>query len=58
MNTYATIKELKRETFRVKRRNIEEAIDIQVTFILENKHQKEHFFIKIRPILLQIMRPF
>ena len=30
---------------------MKEAICIQVTFISENKRQKEHFFIKIRPYL-------
>ena len=40
---YASIKEMKRKAFRVKIRNIKEAIGIQVTFISENKHQKEHF---------------
>ena len=40
---YATIKELKRKAFRVKNRNIKEAIGVQVTFISENKHQKAHF---------------
>ena len=47
MHTYATTKELKKEAFTVKIQNIKEAINIQVTLILENKHQ-----IKIRPFFL------
>ena len=41
---YAMIKELKGKAFRVKSRNVKEAIGVQVTFISENKHQKEQFF--------------
>ena len=40
---YAMIKELKGKAFRVKSRNVKEAIGVQVTFISENKHQKEQF---------------
>ena len=31
---------------------------VQVTFILENKHQKDFFFIKVRAPFWQIRRPF
>ena len=37
---------LKRKVFRVKSRNIKEVIGVKVTFISENKHQKEHFLSK------------
>ena len=47
VHTYATNKELKKTAFTVKSQNIIEAIGIQVTFILEKKHRKEHSLIKI-----------
>ena len=43
-HTYATTKELKKKVFTVKSKNIKQTIGIQLNFILENKHQKEHIF--------------
>ena len=34
----------KESIYRKKNQNVKEEIDIQVSLILENKHQKEHFF--------------
>ena len=45
-NTYTTTKELKKMAFRINSRNMKQAIDIQVTFIVEKKLQKVHFLAK------------
>ena len=46
MHTYVKTWELKQKPFTVNSENIKQAIAIQVTFILENKLQKEHFLVK------------
>ena len=47
LHTYALTKDLKKKTFVVKIWNVKQAIGIQMTFILENKHQKEQLFGKM-----------
>ena len=43
---YATSKELKKKAFTKNSQNIQQAVDIQLTFISEIKLQKEHFLAK------------
>ena len=50
MRIHATSKELKKKAFSVKCQNMKQAVSMEVTFILVNKHQKT-FFIKILPCL-------
>ena len=46
MHTYATTKELKKKVFKINGRNIKQAIDVEVTFMMEKELQKEHFLAK------------
>ena len=55
---YSMIKELKRKAFRVKSRNIEEAIGVQVTFIPKNKHQKKKIYQILTIFWAIYMHPF
>ena len=44
MRIYATSKELKKKAFPVKCQNMKQAVSMEVTFILVNKHQKNIFY--------------
>lgn len=44
MRIYATSKELKKKAFSVKCQNMKQAVSMEVTFILVNKHQKNFFY--------------
>ena len=44
--TYTTTKELEKKAFKINSWNIKLATDIQVTFMIEKKLQKEHFLVK------------
>ena len=46
VHTYTTTEELKKMAFRINSWNIKQAIDIQVTFLMEKKLQKLHFLSK------------
>ena len=46
VHTYAATQELKEKILTVKRHNKKQAIEIQVTFIIEKKLQKVHFLAK------------
>ena len=43
MHTYATNEQLKKKAFTANRKNMKQAISIQLIFILEIKFQKEQF---------------
>ena len=44
VDTYVTIKQLKKKAFTINSQNIDQEIDIQVTFILQIKLQKYIFY--------------
>ena len=46
MRIHATSKELKKKAFSVKCQNMKQAVSMEVTFILVNKHQKNFFLSK------------
>ena len=58
VHTYATTQELKEKILTVKSHNKKQAIEIQVTFIIEKKLQKVHFLAKKTLSFMQIMCPF
>ena len=58
MHTYATTKELKKKVFKINGRNIKQAIDVEVTFMMEKELQKEHFLAKKTLPFRQLMCPF
>ena len=43
VHIYATTKELKKKAFKINSHNIKKEIGMQVTFIMGNNLQKEHF---------------
>ena len=58
LHTYVLTKDLKKKTFVVKIWNVKQAIGIQMTFILENKHQKEQLFGKMLLFFQELMYSF
>ena len=53
-----TTEELTKRAFTVNNQNIKQATGIQVTFILGNKLQKEHYFSNIWRFFQRLTRPF